>query len=507
MSGSLLRKGIVRSMFGTSSAADGTPLPLARKLVWVGALEADVARDLAGAGWDVVSVPLGDGAIAAVGRSGAEVAVVDFGDGDGAAFAGVDALVAAYPKVQWLAVAGKRALEFPQVCELIHDRFFDFFIPPVRTSKFAAVLGHAWGKTQLLPSAGRATVRADLGLGLVGASQAIDHVRERLRKFAGFDLPVLLTGETGTGKDVAARAIHACSARSKGPFVAINCGAIPENLVQSELFGHERGAFTGATARKIGRIEAADGGIVLLDEIGDLPMEAQCNLLRFLEAHTIERVGSTRSIEVNARVIAATHVDLPRAVAEGRFREDLYYRLNVLHVEVPPLRERHGDIEVLARHFLDQFRLLHRTHAGEFSAGALRAIAAHPWPGNVRELINRVHSAAVVADRRLIDAADLGLGEEPPQAMNLQTARAQIERETIADHLRASGFNMSECARRLEISRVTLYRLCKKYGLKTDAAALPLVLAGVLFEFDIGAPPLVASCAQWANQAAMLLSA
>lgn len=474
MSGGVSRTSHVRVLSGGTDG--GWPQP-ARRLAWLGRPDPELVRDLAGAGWEVVRIGVDAGAAGAIIRSGAEVAVADFGDVDcsDAGVARVEALVGACPKLQWLAVAGKQALSLPAVCELIHDRFFDFFIPPVRTSRFAVVLGHAWGKTRLLPSAGRATVRSDADLGLVGASATITAVRERLRKFAGFDLPVLLTGETGTGKDVAARAIHACSARSKGPFVAINCGALPENLVQSELFGHERGAFTGANVRKIGRIEAAEGGVVLLDEIGDLPLEAQCNLLRFLEAHTIERVGGTTSIKVDARVIAATHVDLQRAVREGRFREDLYYRLNVLHVELPPLRERDGDIELLARYFLEQFHQLHGTRAAVFSAAALRVLAAHAWPGNVRELINRVHSAAVVAERRVIDAAGLGLGAAPGGMAGLHDARARSERETIANHLRGSGFNMSECARRLGISRVTLYRLCKKHGLGADSAMLPLV--------------------------------
>ncbi|TAN08517.1 MAG: sigma-54-dependent Fis family transcriptional regulator [Rhodanobacteraceae bacterium] len=363
------------------------------------------------------------------------------------------------------------ALERPRACELIHDHCFDFLITPLRTANLIASLGHAWGKTRLLPFARQARVPADADLGMVGASTAMAAVRERLCKFAGFDMPVLLTGETGTGKDVAARAIHARSARHAGPFVAINCGALPENLVQSELFGHERGAFTGASTRMIGRIEAAAGGVVFLDEIGDLPLEAQCNLLRFLEAHTIERVGGTQPIQVDARVIAATHVDLERAVREGRFREDLFYRLNVLHVPLPPLRERDGDAALLAQHFLDEFCAAHGVPRRKFSAAAREAITAYAWPGNVRELINRVHSAAVTAGARLLVPADLGLAVDAAGTADLQAARAQTDRETIVEQLRASGFNMSECARRLHVSRVTLYRLCRKYGLKTDSAA------------------------------------
>jgi len=484
MNGSLFQEGRIRSISPTLAAKSERQLPLLRKLVWLGHLEPDVSRVLSEAGWEVVRLVLDDGVDAAIGRSGAEVAVADFGDGDDDRMARIETLVAAHRELQWLAVVTRRALSLSRVCDLIHDRCFDFFIPPLRVYRLIGSLGHAWGRTQLLTSVRRRTAPPGSDLGLVGASAVMREVRERLCRFAEFDMSVLLTGETGTGKDVAARAIHARSARRGGPFIAINCGALPENLVQSELFGHERGAFTGATARKIGRIEAAEGGVVFLDEIGDLPLESQGNLLRFLEAHTIERVGSTRSIPVDARVIAATNVDLQRAVGEGRFREDLYYRLNVLHVHLPPLREREQDAELLARHFLEQFRLLHRTRAREFSAAALKVMAAYSWPGNVRELINRVHSAAVTSEKRLVGPADLALDASQPAAQNLHAAREQSDRETIAEHLRESGFNMSECARRLNISRVTLYRLCRKYGLKIDSVVMSLFLAGILLDHD-----------------------
>jgi DNA-binding NtrC family response regulator len=448
-------------------------------LIWLGDLEPELANRLGDSGWRVAQAPVDERVETVIGRVAAEVAVVDFVDGNDDRLERIEALLAAHNELQWLAVASERALSLPRVCELIHDRCFDFFIPPVRAQRLVGSLAHAWGRTRLLSSPRRSAAPPDCDLGLVGTSPAMCAVRERLCRFAGFDMPVLLTGETGTGKDVAARAIHARSTRRQGPFAAINCGALPENLVQSELFGHERGAFTGANARKIGRIEAAEGGVVFLDEIGDLPLEAQCNLLRFLEARTIERVGSNRSIRVDARVIAATHVDLESAVREGRFREDLYYRLNVLRVHLPPLRERGGDAEILARHFLEQFRRLHRTRASKFSAAACKAIAAYAWPGNVRELINRVHGTAVMADKRLLEPADLGIGATQAAAPSLHAAREHADRETIAENLRASGFNMSECARRLNISRITLYRLCRKYRLKAGSATLALAWFGM----------------------------
>lgn len=504
MSGSLFRNGRMQSIFARLAAAHGRPLPSVRTLVWFGYIKPEVAAELAENGWRVVVATTDADAGDAIANAGADVAVIDFGEGDAQRVERIEALLAAQPGVQWLAVASEQALASPRVCEMLHDQCFDFFVRPLHAANLAASVGHAWGKTRLLPPESRAVLRPDADLGLVGASAAMAAVRERLCKYAAFDMPVLLTGETGTGKDVAARSLHARSARHAGPFIAINCGALPENLVQSELFGHERGAFTGASARKIGRIEAAAGGVVFLDEIGDLPLEAQCNLLRFLEAGTIERVGGTHSIKVDARVVAATHVDLQRAVEEGRFREDLYYRLNVLHVHLPPLRERDGDAVVLARSLLEQFRQKHRTRARRLSASALRAIAAHAWPGNVRELINRVHSAAVTSERRLLEPVDLGLASERPSAANLHAARESTDRATILGTLRASGFNMSECARRLNISRVTLYRLCRKYGLKVDSAWLPFVAMVGPPDPPVALPALAAACFDWACVAACL---
>ena len=303
---------------------------------------------------------------------------------------------------------------------------------------------------------------------LVGESPAMLATVAAIRKFAPIDLPVLVTGQTGTGKEVAARALHDLSPRRAGAFSALNCGAMPENLVQSELFGHERGAFTGATTRRIGLFETANGGTVFLDEIGDLPLEAQTNLLRVLQEGTIERVGSHQLVEVDVRVIAATHVDLEQAIAAGRFRADLYYRLNVLRLTMPPLAERGADIALLAQHFLDRFRQRHSTRARGFGAGAQRAMAAFDWPGNVRELLNRVQRAAVSTESELISAAELELAEPTSAARgrDLDRARVDAERDTLLGCLRESGYNVSQAARRLGVSRVTVYRLCRKHQVR-----------------------------------------
>jgi two-component system response regulator HydG len=305
---------------------------------------------------------------------------------------------------------------------------------------------------------------------LVGTSAAMLAVRANLHKFAPVELPVLVTGETGTGKELAARALHEMSTRRGRPFIAINCGALPASLVQSELFGHEKGAFTGAAARRIGLFESADGGTIFLDEIGDLPLDAQTNLLRVLQEGTLERVGSHHTIRIDVRVVAATHVDLEEAVDQGRFRQDLFYRLDVLRLHMPPLRERGDDVELLARHFLAQFRDQHRVRARGFDASARRLLRSHRWPGNVRELMNRVRRAAVVSESDLLDAQALQLQDPATEGGSdgLDEVRVHAEREAIMSTLRDSGFNVSECARRLRVSRVTVYRLCKKHRLELE---------------------------------------
>jgi DNA-binding NtrC family response regulator len=242
---------------------------------------------------------------------------------------------------------------------------------------------------------------------------------------------------------------------------------LPTHLIQSELFGHEKGSFTGAGQRKIGRLESAAGGTIFLDEIGDLPLDLQVNLLRFLQEKTIERIGSTRSIPIDLRVIAATHVDLDKAMHQGTFREDLFYRLNVLHLKMPPLREREGDIELLAQSFFEQFTREQNSRVKGFSRQAMNAMKTYDWPGNVRELINRVQRAVVMSENQLISPADLGLEKRTDQRTNisLDDAREKAELETIQRCLKMNDNNVSKTARHLGVSRVTLYRLMNKLNI------------------------------------------
>lgn len=391
------------------------------------------------------------------------VAMADLRDSDGALLEAMDELIAAHPRVIWVALlSGSTSAHTPSV-ERILRASIAFFTAPVDTDRLIGTLGVLIGAAAPEPS-----TRID---GIVGRSAVMQETLSRLRKFAPVDLPVLITGETGTGKEGAAQALHRLSARRGRPFVAINCGALPINLVQSELFGHERGAFTGATARRIGHLEAANGGTVFLDEIGDLPLDAQTSLLRFLQEGTIERLGSSRPIHSDVRVVAATHVDLEQAVAAGRFRQDLYYRLNVLRLNMPPLRDRGEDVVLLARHFLSRFVEQHPCSARSFSLPARSAMRGFAWPGNVRELVNRVQRAAVIAETAEITPADLDLPASAPLRADgeaLGVARVAAERAAIVACLRESRFNISECARRLRVSRVTVYRLCKKHQLTLD---------------------------------------
>jgi DNA-binding NtrC family response regulator len=309
---------------------------------------------------------------------------------------------------------------------------------------------------------------------MVGNSAVMLEVFEQVRRFAACDVPVLITGESGTGKELVARAIHERSGRAAGPYVALNCAAVPATLIASELFGYEKGSFTGATARKHGHIEHAHRGTLFLDEIGDMPIDLQGLLLRFLQEGEILRVGGRQPIKVDVRVVAATNVRLREAIAAGKLREDLYYRLNVLTLHLPPLRERDGDVEVLAIYFLRQIgQELGRELRG-FTPAALAAMLAYPWPGNVRELIATIRRAVVLANGPLVDVADLRLDPvpAPPSRVAARPSRPRTaprpkpgsdgEREAILQALQESAFNMTRAAQLLGVARATLYRMLQR---------------------------------------------
>ncbi len=310
---------------------------------------------------------------------------------------------------------------------------------------------------------------------LVGESEAVRRVFQLVQRVAPTDANVLVVGENGTGKELVAHAIHESSRRREGPFVPINCGAIPEALLESELFGHERGAFTDAYRTREGKFELAEGGTLFLDEIGDLPTHLQVKLLRFLQDHVVERVGGREPLRVDARVVAATNRDLKAMLADGRFREDLYYRLGVVTITVPPVRERGDDLRLLAEYFLDFYGRHHKRKLKGFTQAALRALQAHAWPGNVRELENRIQRAVILAQDAYLRPEDLDLApaDETGPGRTLQQARDEAERQLLVDALTRNAGNITRAARDVDVSRPTLHDLLRKHGLEAERFRRP----------------------------------
>ncbi|MGH8083688.1 MAG: sigma 54-interacting transcriptional regulator [Lysobacter sp.] len=373
--------------------------------------------------------------------------------------------------VGWVAGVDARHLQEEPVRRLIRDYCYDYVTLPCPEAVLHTVIGHAHGMAVLACERGGPDLVDNGTDGIIGDSPAMRALNRTLRKAALTEAPVFIAGETGTGKELAAMAVHRHSRRHANPFVAINCGAIPHNLVQSELFGYERGAFTGAQHRKLGRFEMADGGTLFLDEIGDLPLESQASLLRFLQQGSFERLGGHEQIRVDVRIISATHHALEEAVAEGRFRADLYHRLCVLRLQQPPLRERGSDIDRLADHALKRYSQEGQHVLKGFAPCARHALHNHDWPGNVRELINRVRQAVVMAEGRLITAADLhieGSASRPPPT--LEDSRDAATREAIERALQRNRGRLIDTARELAVSRVTLYRLMGRHGLRQGDA-------------------------------------
>ena len=368
-------------------------------------------------------------------------------------------------RIGWVAAVSAEQLQLPWVRRVIRDYCHDYITLPCDSALIGQVLGHAYGMASLAPVVAAAT---ETGMdGMVGDSPVMRTMFRSLRKAALTSAPVFIAGETGTGKELAALALHKHSSRRDMPFVTINCGAIPQGLVQSELFGFERGAFTGASRRKLGRIEMAHMGTLFLDEIGDMPMDSQSSMLRFLEQGTVERLGGHDQIRVDVRIVSATHIDLAEAVAEGRFREDLYHRLRVIELQQPPLRERGEDIERIAMHALKRYAGDAGRRIRGFSPCALRAMWRHAWPGNVRELMNCVRQAMVMADGRCITASDLRLDALASEAaQTLDEARLMGEKTAIEQALLRNGHRLVATARDLGISRVTLYRLMTRHDLR-----------------------------------------
>ena len=345
---------------------------------------------------------------------------------------------------------------------------YDFLCKPVEMDELKFLLKRCFHIAQLEKEFRdmQQLLEGDAFEGMLGTSPPMQTVFGSIRKVATSDASVLILGESGTGKEMVARAIHQKSGRKSGPFVPINCSAIPETLLESELFGHEKGSFTGAHAQRKGRIETANGGTLFLDEIGEIPLQLQVKLLRFLQEQRIARVGGREEIQIDTRVVTATNADLKKAMAAGSFREDLFYRLAVVQILMPPLRERENDIPLLAQSFLHRFAAQVSKEGLTFDKEAVRAMNTHSWPGNVRELENCVRRAVIMAEGKRLTVQDLGLTVVAGESLGtLKSARETVEREVIQRALRKHSGKIAATATELGVSRPTLYELMEKLGI------------------------------------------
>lgn len=393
-------------------------------------------------------------------------------DGTSEGFAVLDAIMELKPDTKVVVASGHGARE--SALNAIERGAYDFYQKPVDIDALGLIVRRAYNLHQIEEENRRLVARAGedkkvLGRLITGAPEMVK-VARTIERVATTNVSVMLLGASGTGKELLAQGLHDASDRKDGPFVAINCAAIPENLLESELFGHEKGAFTGAVKTTQGKIENAHGGTLFLDEVGDIPLALQVKLLRFLQERTIERIGGRKEIAVDTRIVCATHQNLEAMIEGQSFREDLFYRLAEIVVRIPALSERAGDATLLAKSFLKKFAEEMNPQVTGFAPDALATIDAWAWPGNVRELENRVKRAVIMADGKLVGAGDLDLESEEdtqPCALNLKSAREQTDRKVIRHALARSEGNISSTAKLLGISRPTLYDLLKQYDLQT----------------------------------------
>ena len=425
--------------------------------------------------FEVVIVGDRASAIAALRAEEPAVVTLDLGltpdpDGTTEGFAVLDQIMALKPDTKVIVASGHGARE--SALTAIERGAYDFYQKPVDIEQLGLIVRRAFNLHRIEAENRALAERTGEGNRVLGRliTNAPEMVRvaRTIERVANTNVSVMLLGASGTGKELLAKGLHQASGRKQGAFVAINCAAIPENLLESELFGHEKGAFTGAVKTTEGKIELADGGTLFLDEVGDIPLPLQVKLLRFLQERTIERIGGRKHIPVDTRIVCATHQDLEAMIADGRFREDLFYRLAEVVVKIPSLAERPGDATLLAKAFLKRFAKEMNPQVTGFAPDALAAIDAWAWPGNVRELENRVKRAAIMADAKLVTAADLDLqqgADDDPDVLNLKSARERSDRKIIRHALARSEGNISSTAKLLGISRPTLYDLLKQYDL------------------------------------------
>ena len=426
--------------------------------------------------FDVIQAKDRASALAALRADEPPVVTLDLGlppdpDGTSEGFAVLEEIMALRPETKVIVASGHGARE--SALNAIERGAYDFYQKPVDIEQLGLIVRRAFNLYRIESENRKLAHRSDEGNtvlgGLITSAPEMVKVARTIERVANTGVSVMLLGASGTGKELLAKGLHDASNRRDGTFVAINCAAIPENLLESELFGHEKGAFTGAVKTTEGKIEQANGGTLFLDEVGDIPLPLQVKLLRFLQERTIERIGGRKSIAVDTRIVCATHQDLEAMIADGRFREDLFYRLAEIVVKIPGLAERPGDATLLAKAFLKRFAKEMNPSVKGFAADALAAIDSWPWPGNVRELENRVKRAVIMADSKLVCAADLDLESNEAEAampLNLKSAREETDRKIIRHALARSEGNISNTAKLLGISRPTLYDLLKQYDLQ-----------------------------------------
>src|SRR5450631_1952983 len=389
-------------------------------------------------------------------------------------FRGLSELLELDPYVKVIMLTGNSERE--NALKALQMGAYDFFAKPPVLSELRVIISRAFHVANL-EEQNRSLQRAieqksrESG-GMLGHCPEMLSIFSTIKKVAPSDVPIFITGENGTGKELVAQALHEAGLRKNGPFIPINCGAIPENLLESELFGHEKGSFTGAHATVQGKLQYSNKGTLFLDEIGELPFNLQVKLLRFLQEGAIQRVGGRQDIPIDARTVCATNVDIVRAIKEGKFREDLYYRISVISINLPPLRERGDDILLLANYFLRIFNEEYRKKVRRFSSSSVRFLEGYEWPGNVRELKNRVQRAIIMSDAAALEPSDLGcemelpeLTEEIQPAVSLREAKERVEREMIAAEIHRQNGNIVKSAEALGVSRPTLYDLIRKHNL------------------------------------------
>lgn len=443
-------------------------------------------------GWNVItSHRIDEARTLCQGETPIDLAIVDLNlpDGDGIEFMGW--IKSQYPNCEVIILTGHGSIE--AAIRATQQGAFHFVTKPFNLEELLSLSEKALSHRKLQQE--NQQLRTELNKKykfdqVIGTSEAIQDVLRLVERVADSDSTVLVSGESGTGKELIARAIHYNSSRATGPFIPINCGAIPSELLESELFGHVKGAFTGAISNRIGRFELADGGTIFLDEIGDLEPALQVKILRALQERSFEPVGGTKTVQVNVRVIAATNVDLEDAVEQGRFREDLYYRLNVIPIVVPPLRERRADVPLLLKHFMDFFSRSKGRGLTGFTPDCLQVLSAYAWPGNIRELENLVERLTILKGQGMVDVADLppkyrsgsshasadpGALEIPDNGLDFNSAVDAYENALIMRALEKTGWNRNQAAMLLRLNRTTLVEKIKKKGLRPQDEEGPMI--------------------------------